>query len=66
LGENDGEQFVKQMIPRLDYNAFRDAAQIVDQEQAVDLPSNLPDDWESNTGFLKKVNLIFLLNWCCL
>uniref|UniRef100_A0A915M7H5 Protein Red n=3 Tax=Meloidogyne TaxID=189290 RepID=A0A915M7H5_MELJA len=55
LGENDAEQFVKQMMPRLDYNAFRDAAQIVDQEQAVDLPSNLPDDWESNTGFLKKM-----------
>ncbi|KAF7640418.1 hypothetical protein Mgra_00000238 [Meloidogyne graminicola] len=43
LGETENaEQFVKQIMPRLDYNAFRDAAQVLDNEQAVELPSDLP------------------------
>jgi hypothetical protein len=52
------EVFVCQMMPRLDYPAFRNAASNIDPEQSADLPSDLPPEWQKDANFLQKV--IFL------
>lgn len=46
------------MIPKLDWQVLRNAAESVGQAEGV--PKELVEDYENNTDFLKKVHHILL------
>ncbi|KAL3071302.1 hypothetical protein niasHS_014009 [Heterodera schachtii] len=52
--------FVKKMMPRLDYPALLQAAKAVDERAADELPKELGTDWEKDDDFLKKVHSLLV------
>jgi hypothetical protein len=62
--EDERKQFVEQMMPRLDYQAFRTASLIVNQAPSAEsskelppteLPKELPAEWDKDSKFLSSV-----------
>ena len=52
--EEERKLFVQQMMPKIDYDAFKNAVSVVDPKQN-DLPEKLPEDWKTDSSFLNKV-----------
>uniref|UniRef100_A0A914HYZ9 Multifunctional methyltransferase subunit TRM112-like protein n=1 Tax=Globodera rostochiensis TaxID=31243 RepID=A0A914HYZ9_GLORO len=52
--------FVKKMMPRLDYQALLQAANSVDERAASELPKELATDWENNDDFLRKLHSLLV------
>mmetsp|Transcript_7564 Transcript_7564/g.8683 ORF Transcript_7564/g.8683 Transcript_7564/m.8683 type:complete len:124 (+) Transcript_7564:99-470(+) len=48
------EEFIKNMIPKLDYNVLRNAAKQLDE--TVDLPEVLTDEMKEDESVLKKLH----------
>ena len=51
------EQFVRQMMPRLDYKVFRTASEAVEPALSSKLPADLPQEWEKDSEFMKNVSI---------
>ncbi|XP_068227472.1 multifunctional methyltransferase subunit TRM112-like protein [Palaemon carinicauda] len=51
-------EFISRMIPKLDWNALKFAAQCVGHQE--DLPETLPEGYESDDDLLKKLHHILL------
>ncbi|VDD91844.1 unnamed protein product [Enterobius vermicularis] len=52
------EQFVKKIVPRLDYGVLRLAAESVGEAEG--LPPQINDGWENDEEFLRKLHRILV------
>lgn len=52
------EEFIKRMIPRLDYPVLRQAAESVGEAEG--LPNEMAADWQTDDSFLRKMHHVLL------
>lgn len=52
--------FVKRMLPKLEYSALKSASDSVLPDNEEKLPTNMPENWSENDDFLKRIHHILL------